>query len=188
MQKKKKGFHPKMNDMDDFEIPLIDEEEQGLTEKEKEQLSSLIKDIENDITHTTYKDLKEKVDDLLEKGYKDKELQAELDLTATDYGIMKSKFPISEWERATNNRHKWLARKRAKLLTEHTQHDLTVLQALDNEFNPKRINITIDATDTALSEEERLKIQTMFPKQIRQGKERETIIDVTATKKETTTR
>ena len=130
---------------------------------EQENLKSLLADVELDITHDFYLPIHEKLVFYLQHGYKDNEVQGEMSLTSQEMMQLKYKCPEGFWEKHQTSATKWLGRKRAKLLKHSTTSDLNIVQTLDPQWSPKKINMIITPQDTALSQEEKEKIKTLFP-------------------------
>lgn len=133
------------------------------TEEESENLKLLLEDITLDITHKFYQPIHDKLIFYLQAGYKEKEVQGEMALTVSEMMAFKSQCPEGFWDRHFTSSRRWLGRKRANQLKTLQPHDLTILQTLDPEWSPKKININIDATDTALTDDERAHIKKIFP-------------------------
>lgn len=89
------------------------------------------------VTDPAYAPLARAVEGFLRSGYRPKEVQAELMLTDDEFARFRSRVPDDFWERNESSALRHLARKRAALLTSPTADDLTIVQALDGDWNPK---------------------------------------------------
>lgn len=152
--------------------PLIDEDEDDLTsqfsefeltELERENLKSLLEDVELDITEPFYELICKKLIFYLEHGYKGPEVQGELSLSFQEMMQFRNKCPQDFWEKHSIASTKWLGRKRASLLKNPSPSDLNIVQTLDPLWSPKKININITPQDTALSQEEKERVKKLFP-------------------------
>jgi hypothetical protein len=163
-------------DLDLLPAPSLDEFE--VTPEQHQNLQDLLQDPSLTIEHPVYVPIHDKLKFYLESGYKDHEIRGEFGLTNDQFANLQAHTSLTWWEKHRIASNKWVARKRGYALRNKTPNDFAVLQSQDPSFSTKQVNLNLEASDTALTAEEKLKIAQLFPSSPPK------IIDVTPTPNE----